>query len=157
MQKIDATAKAEKARALFLEGYNCAQSVYAAYAPEMGISERQALLAASGMGGGIGGLRLTCGAVTGMAMALGSVKGYDQPKDKEGKKALYARIQHLHQRFLDEYKTSNCAELLRANEIVASSVPSDRTPEYYRVRPCARYVEMCAELLAQELNGEEGR
>ena len=154
MAAIDTNAKVEKARALFLEGYNCAQAVYAAFAPDMGLSEKQALRAVSGMGGGMGGLRLTCGAVSSMAMVLSSLEGYDEAKDAEGKKRLYARIQDLHKQFMDTYGTSNCAELLKASGVAVQAMPADRTPEYYRKRPCVRYVEACAKLLAEGLNGK---
>lgn len=62
--------KAEQARELFLSGHNCAQSVYAAFAEDMGMSREKALLLSGGLGGGLGGLRFTCGAFTAMAMVL---------------------------------------------------------------------------------------
>lgn len=151
---VDPGQKAQQARELFLQGYNCSQSVFAAFAPEMGLPFKQALRIASGMGGGIGGLRFTCGAVTGMMMALGAIQGYDDPAAKEEKQELYARVQGLHARFTQIYETSVCRNLLESANIAASAIPADRTPEYYRVRPCLRYVEQCARLLADELNAK---
>ena len=149
---IDVAAKADLARSLYLSGYNCAQSVFAAFSQEMGIARETALRMASGMGGGIGGLRMTCGAVSAMAMVLGSLRGYSDAADYEGKKQLYADIQRLHEAFIARHETSNCRELLKASGIVAMAQPSQRTPEYYKKRPCARYIELCAQLLAEELN-----
>lgn len=151
---IDVQQKADKARDLFLAGYNCAQAVFAAFAEEMGLPEEKALSVASAMGGGIGGLRLTCGAVTGMALVLGALRGYDRPDDKETKQALYARTQRLHAAFVDSYQTSTCLDLLKLNGVAAKATPAERTPEYYKTRPCARYVEKCARLVAEELNRE---
>lgn len=151
---IDVAAKADLARSLYLSGYNCAQSVFAAFSEEMGLSQKSALRMASGMGGGIGGLRMTCGAVSAMAMVLGSLRGYSDAADFEGKKRLYADIQRLHEQFVAVHQTSNCRELLKMSGIVAMAQPSERTPEYYRKRPCARYIELCARLLAEELNSE---
>ena len=65
--------KAEQARELFLSGHNCAQSVYAAFAEDMGMSREKALLLSGGLGGGLGGLRFTCGAFTAMAMVLSAL------------------------------------------------------------------------------------
>ncbi len=144
-------AKAELARNMYLSGYNCAQSVFAAFCEEMGISQKTALRIASGMGGGIGGLRMTCGAVSAMVMVLGTLRGYDDAEDYEGKKQLYADIQRLHAAFVAEHETSECKTLLMKSGIVAKAQPSERTPEYYRKRPCARYIELCAALLAEEL------
>jgi C_GCAxxG_C_C family probable redox protein len=149
---IDVAAKVDLARSLYLSGYNCAQSVFAAFSEEMGISQETALRTASGMGGGIGGLRMTCGAVSAMAMVLGALRGYDDAADYEGKKQLYADIQRLHTDFTAVHETSHCRDLLQKSGIVAKAQPSERTPEYYRKRPCARYIELCAQLLAEELN-----
>lgn len=152
MRLIDAGAKATRARELFLEGCNCAQAVVAAYAEEMGMTVDRALRLASGMGGGMGGLRLTCGTVSAMAMVLGAVQGYHDPADITAKQLLYARIQAMHARFTDEYHTENCRELLKSAGIAAKAEPSERTPEYYKARPCVRYVELAARILAEELN-----
>ncbi len=149
---INVAAKVELARSLYLDGYNCAQSVFAAFSEEMGIPRDTALKMASGMGGGIGGLRMTCGAVSAMAMVLGSLRGYNSADDYECKKQLYADIQRLHAAFTAVHETSNCRELLQKSGIVAKAQPAERTPEYYKKRPCARYIELCAQLLAEELN-----
>ena len=55
-----------KAVALFKEGYNCSQSVVAAFADEYGFTREQALRMAASFGGGIGRMRETCGAACGM-------------------------------------------------------------------------------------------
>ena len=103
------------------------------------------------VGGGIGGLRFTCGAVTAMAMVLGALRGYADGADADGKKRLYAQVQQLHERFVEKYGTSVCRELLEKNGVSVSNVPSERTPEYYKKRHCAQYVAFCAELVAEEL------
>ena len=143
--------KAELARELFLSGSNCAQSVYAAFADEMGMSRETALRLSGGLGGGIGGLRLTCGAFLAMAMVLSALRGYTDGADMDGKKRLYAPVQQLHERLVEKYGTSVCRELLEKNGVSVSNVPSERTPEYYKKRHCAQYVAFCAELVAEEL------
>lgn len=143
--------KAELARELFLSGSNCAQSVYAAFADEMGMSRETALRLSGGLGGGIGGLRFTCGAFLAMAMVMSALRGYTDGADMDGKKRLYAQVQRLHERFVEKYGTSVCRELLEKNGVSASPVPSQRTPEYYKKRHCAQYVAFCAELVAEEL------
>ena len=60
-----------KAVTLFKSGYNCAQAVAGAYADLLGMDEDTALRAVEGFGGGIGRMRLTCGAVTGMTFLCG--------------------------------------------------------------------------------------
>ena len=58
---------AERAKNNFLNGYNCAQSVVLAFADEIDVPEKILLAAAMPLGGGLGRLRETCGAVSGGA------------------------------------------------------------------------------------------
>ena len=63
----------EKAVALFKEGYNCSQSVVAAFADMYGFTHEQALKMSASFGGGIGRMRQTCGAACGLFMLAGAV------------------------------------------------------------------------------------
>ena len=76
----------ELARQAFKEGYNCSQSMVAAFSDLMGMDKKTALRLASSFGGGMGRMREVCGAVTGMFMVVGILYGYDDAKDYEGKK-----------------------------------------------------------------------
>ena len=69
--------KADKAESLFRTGYNCSQSVYAAFAEELGITVEEAAKKASPFGAGFGKLREVCGAVTGRVMVIGDLYGYE--------------------------------------------------------------------------------
>ena len=64
----------QKAVSLFKEGYNCSQSVVAAYADLYGFTKEQALRMAASFGGGIGRMRETCGAACGMFLLAGLEK-----------------------------------------------------------------------------------
>ena len=74
-----------KAIALFKEGYNCSQSVVAAFADEYGFTREQALRMAASFGGGIGRMRETCGAACGMFLLAGLETGATEGSDREGK------------------------------------------------------------------------
>ena len=52
----------QKAVELFKSGYNCSQSVVAAFADMYGFTQEQALRMSASFGGGIGRMRETCGA-----------------------------------------------------------------------------------------------
>ena len=152
--RIDRQEKALRAEALFRDGYNCAQSVTVAYAPELGLGDEQAARMAGGLGGGVGGMREVCGAVSAMALVYGMLRGYGRPEDKEGKKAEYAAIQRMGKRFREAEGELACRPLLLRAGIEPDDTPSERTPEYYAKRPCPRLVSLCAAILADELNGE---
>jgi C_GCAxxG_C_C family probable redox protein len=143
--------KGKIAREYFEQGYNCAQAVFTAFKEETGLDEKTALRLSSAFGGGIAGMRETCGAVSGMLMAFGALKGYDAVIDADEKKAFYENARALAEEFKALHSTLNCAELLKSHEIVPTAEPSNRDEEYYRKRPCARYVEACANLLNAKL------
>ena len=65
--------KADSAEELFRMGYNCSQSVYAAFAEDLGMSVEEAAKRASPFGAGFGKLREVCGAVSGMVLVLGDL------------------------------------------------------------------------------------
>jgi len=136
---------AEKARDLFLSGCSCSQAVFGAFADELGIDQDTALRLASSFGGGMGGMRETCGAVSGMLMAAGMKWGYSDVGDLDVKTAHYARVRKLIEAFKAEHGTIVCRELLGALGELKKN-PSARTAEYYKVRPCVLFVETAARL-----------
>ena len=142
------TAHAEKARNYFLQGYNCSQAVFLAFADLTGIDEKTALLLSSSFGGGMGRMREVCGAVSGMFMAAGLLYGYTDPKAKDEKAEHYKRIQELAAAFKERNGSIICRDLLGGlTEENKTHIPDERTAEYYKKRPCARMVEDAAEIL----------
>ena len=139
-------AHTEKARNLFLSGCSCSQAVFAAFAGDFGMDQDTALRLASSFGGGMGGMRETCGAVSGMLMIAGMKWGYSEIGNLDIKTAHYARVRSLIEAFKAEHGTIVCRELL-AHLGELKKDPSARTAEYYKVRPCAAFVETAARLL----------
>lgn len=142
------STKGDIAKQYFLQGYNCSQAVLLAFAEDLGIDEKTAVMISSGFGGGIGRMREVCGAVSGMVMVTGLKYGYDNPKNFEAKKELYKKIQNL----ADEFKKDNgsiiCRELLGLSEKEKiTSTPEKRTAEYYKKRPCPELVKFAADLV----------
>ncbi len=140
--------KAERAKALFLEGYNCTQAVGGAFAEEIGMDFDTAVRLASGFGGGMGRLRQVCGTVSGMVFVASAKLGYTDPKAKVEKKELYQEIQRLAECFRKENGSIVCAELLAGvKDADNSPVPSERTAEYYKKRPCPELAACAARIL----------
>ena len=141
----------------FMQGYGCCQSVVAAFADLYGLDDTLAKKIAAGFGGGVGRLRMMCGAVSGIVMLVGLDCGQTEGSDREGKSACYKVVQDL----LDKSKSENgsiiCAEILglEGHEKAASSyVASARTAEYYKTRPCAAKVESAARIFANYLKAK---
>lgn len=137
----------ERAAKLFCEGHNCCQAVFVAFAEDCGITEQTASLLASSFGGGMGRLREVCGAVSGMFMVAGLLAGYTNDDPKEKKDAHYALIQQLAKEFKDEHSTIICRDLLGNLGKSTSPVSDPRTAEYYKVRPCVKFVITAADIL----------
>lgn len=143
--------KAEKAMALFREGYNCSQAVLGAFCEEEGLDFETAMKLSSSFGGGMGRLREVCGAVSAMFMVAGLKYGYTSTTDKEAKDAHYQRIQALAEAFKDRRRTIICRDLLGDLAKEATHVSEARTPEYYNTRPCVRIIGEAAEILENYL------
>lgn len=143
--------KARLARELFESGCNCAQSVLLAFEAECGLERETALRLASSFGGGFGRMRELCGALSGAGMVLGLLRGYTDLTGTEEKQAHYERIQRLCRRFQEEQGHLRCGELLEKLAGEPGPVPGERTPEYYKARPCGRIVACAARLAAEEL------
>lgn len=142
----------KKARELFQQGYNCAQSVFLAFEDLYQIDHKTALMLSSSFGGGMGRLREVCGAVSGMFMVAGVLYGYDSPKDYEAKKEHYERIQYLAHRFEEINGSIVCRTLLGLDHGKDSPAPEHRTNEYYKKRPCGRLVEIAAWIMHQYIS-----
>lgn len=152
----------DAAYAYFLKGYNCSQSVVAAFAPGLGLTEELALRLSSGFGAGIGRMREVCGAFCGVVTVLSLV--YADPADPQDKSRIYALVQEA----AELYRTRNgggsiiCRELLAKAGAAptAGAAAEDRTADYYKKRPCPELcrlgADLCAEFIASHPEGRHG-
>ena len=140
-------SKIENAVALFKEGYNCSQSVVAAYAEEYGLTREQALKISASFGGGIGRMRKTCGAACGLVMLAGLETGCTEGSNREGKEENYKTVQMLAREFERRNGSLTCAELLGlSKQAPTPPTPDERTAEYFKKRPCVKMVEEAARI-----------
>ncbi len=86
-------------------------------------------------GGGLSREREVCGAVSGMAMVIGTLSPVTNPTDRDSKSRCYA----LSKGCIEEFRAQNgaivCRELLKLNK-----------------RPCAELVECAVEIAANRIN-----
>ena len=97
--------RAARALDYFHQGYNCSQSVFAAFADVCGLTEETALKLSSPLGAGIGRMREVCGAFCGMSMLAGSLYGNSSPETGE-KEKIFSLVQSLAASFKQEFGTS---------------------------------------------------
>ena len=148
---IAGSVYAQKAMALFKEGYNCSQALCLAVADQYPIEESLILKLSSSFGGGMVRLREVCGAVTGMFMVAGLLYGYDDPKADAEKARHYARIQELAHAFDAQSGSIICRDLLGLTHKEDEPTPEKRTESYYHKRPCVEKVGLAAAILEQYL------
>ena len=141
-------SRAERAKELFTQGYACSQAVVLAFADVLNVDEAELSKLTLPFGGGFGRLRLTCGAVSGMAVVIGLLcaKAENTP---ENKKNTYAITQELCSKFQAENGSLICADLLSgANlQVTVGGNAEERTESYYKKRPCAEIVYSAAKIL----------
>lgn len=145
-------SRSERAKEKFLQGYACSQAVALAFCDVMGMDEATVCKIMLPFGGGLGRLRLTCGAVSGMAAVIGTVFA-EAVNTPENKKQTYAIVQQLCGKFQAETGSLICAELLSGMKVPVEvgGVAEARTAEYYKKRSCADMVALAAQLVEEYL------
>lgn len=152
--KVCVEERVERARGYFLEGYNCAQAVVMAFDDVMGMDVSELTRLAAPFGGGMGRMREVCGTVSGMAMVAGAIEPSTDPKNMSQRQANYALVQSFANSFRQENGDIVCRRLLGLEPMVERAetpMPSERTSEYYKKRPCVEYVGCAARIIAETL------
>lgn len=105
----------EQAAKYFAEGkYNCCQAVICAYCDEYGIDDQEIFKLTEGFGLGMGGLKDTCGAVTGMFMAIGMHHSAGDKQDpRKTKMETYEAIRTAAAEFERAKSSIYCEDLKR--------------------------------------------
>lgn len=136
---------ADRAIALFREGYNCSQAVFAAFYDQVGLTQEDALRISLGLGAGVGRMRETCGAICGAAMVAGMVCGVGDTRDRMVKAQAYQKVQQIAEEFQKTGRSIVCHELLGLSPTAPKSfVPQPRTEDFYQKRPCLQIVKEAA-------------
>ena len=144
----------ERALDFFHQGYNCAQSVLAAFADDLGLTVPAALKLSSGFGAGIGRMRSICGAFSALTMVAGFARGNTTPS-LDDKEAIFSLIRTLAGEFEQAHGSLVCKDLLHLDDHAQESArPQERTAAYYASRPCETCIAFCAargeQILRQE-------
>jgi C_GCAxxG_C_C family probable redox protein len=139
--------KFEQAMHLHNSGFNCCQSVFAAFSDEINLDQKTALRIATSFGGGIR-VGSVCGAVTGALMVLGMQKGHDSFNDLEEKQ----RANEITIDFIERYRRSvghiECKEILGFNPSIPCENQEKERDEIKAVR-CPVAIETAVKLLIE--------
>ncbi len=140
----------EEARYRMLDqGFDCAQTVFSAFAEDLDLDEETALRIAAGFGGGMHKGDM-CGCVTGGLMALGLKYGWSEEGDKVGKDLMNGKAQEYERRFREACGGIRCRELLEADVSTPEGkmLAGERVPQRcpgFAVAACEILEEMLSE------------
>ena len=144
---------ADAAAGLFDSGYNCAESLLLALAPDDAPKGIQR--AATALGGGIARAGLACGCLTGAAIAVGMRVGRTSPEDKESKERAYAIMAKIVRRVEEAFGTTECRKLTGLD--FNAENPKEELDRVHS-EVCAKLVRFVAEAAADEIAAvESGR
>jgi C_GCAxxG_C_C family probable redox protein len=133
---------ADTAAARLDQGFNCAQSVLAAFAGQLGLDESRALKLASPFGGGVSRRGEVCGAVSGALMVLGLAQGADIPA---GKESAYLLGQDFLQRFEARHGTILCRKLIDCDISTPEGLQQASSRGVFKAL-CPRFVRNATEI-----------
>lgn len=109
--------KTEQAALKFLEGFNCAQSVFYSFCDDLGFEKRNALKIACGFGAGMGRKEEVCGALTGGIIVISARYGRVDKDDRPAQEITYKKTQELMDKFAEKHGSYICRELLNGCEL----------------------------------------
>ena len=138
---------ATKAKELFEQGYACSQAVVLAFKDLFNVDEETLSKLSLPFGGGLGRLRLVCGAASGVAFVIGQIYGdLEKPKVYDITRTIMEEVEKVNGSLI-------CKDLLESgNQIVEiGGNPEARTKEYYDGRPCGAIIYNTVTILVDYL------
>lgn len=129
----------EKALQYFSDKFHCSQSVLAAFAPELGLTEEQALKLGACFGAGMRKGEV-CGACTGALMVLGLMYGQSDKDDLESR----MRANKVNDEMMNGFAETNGSYI--CNELLGCDI---RTEEGVKeAREKGLFTEFCPKMVA---------
>lgn len=129
----------KKAKELYEQGFYCSQAVLAAFADELGLTEKQALQIGSCFGGGMCKGEV-CGACTGALMVLGMKYGRYLSDDWDGQ----VKANENATMFLEQFSKENGSYL--CNKLLGCDIATPEGKVYAREHRL--FADLCPEMVA---------
>ena len=104
----------QKAMDLHSKGFNCCQSVLAAFSDRTGLDDQTAFNLAGGFGAGAGTGEL-CGALSGAVMTLGLTHPVDPADPVGGKRRTMGLGKQVQQGVKERFGSLRCTDLLKTD------------------------------------------
>lgn len=142
-----------KAVELFERGFKCSQAVFAAFAEQFGITEKQALQIGACFGGGMNKGEV-CGACTGALMVLGLKYGQFDENDLDSR----AKGNEKAVQFLEEFKKRKGSYICR--DLLGCDLGNEEGQKFARAnglfgKICPDMVRTAAEIVSEILANDD--
>jgi C_GCAxxG_C_C family probable redox protein len=141
--------KTEETVKLFKNGLNCSQALLAVFGESFGVSLESAKTMGRHLGGGIGRLGLTCGAVTGAIMVLAHAQDETLPEG-EARERIAVSTREFIRDFEERHGTTLCRELLGEDFSTEAGLKKIKE-EKLVAKLCPVFVKDAAEILSNVL------
>lgn len=128
------------AHELHKEGYNCSQCVVMAFDDMHNMPVDLSARIAAGLGGGVGGQRQICGAVSGMAI----LEGFMFAPGAATKPLVYKMVKENSEEFRQMNGSVVCGELLQYGKAGGET-------GNFRRKPCMEYIEDAIAIIHNKL------
>lgn len=144
----------EKALQYFSDKFHCSQSVLAAFAPELGLTEEQALKLGACFGAGMRKGEV-CGACTGALMVLGLMYGQSDKDDLESRMRANKVNDEMMNGFAEKNGSYICNELLGCDIRTEEGVKEAREKGLF-TKFCPKMVAAAVDVLEEiiQKNGD---
>ena len=147
--------KREETRALFQQGANCAQSVLCTFSDDLGLDRHVAMRICTGLGGGMGALGSTCGAVSAAFMALGLRYGLSTPEQmKLSKYAEYRPAREFAKRFVERNGSLLCKELLGCDISTPEGMKEIQAKNLFAIR-CTKLISDATQIVEEMIEKDQ--
>ncbi len=137
----------EQATAKFLEGYNCAQSVFYAFCDDLNFEKNTALKMTCGFGGGMGRKGEVCGAVTGGIMVIGAKYGRGDADDIKFTELTFKKTRELMDQFAAKHGAYICRDLINGCDLTTEEGMKQFMENDLINKICKPFVQSVVEIL----------
>lgn len=148
--------RSEDALTLFGGGYNCAQAVLTAFAPDFDLDQSISLRISGAFGGGLARRGETCGAVTGALMVLGLKYGKVRADDNAARERCFSAASDLMARFEAAHGSTACRELIGFDQSTPEGLQAAREAAVF-VNLCPAFVRSAVEIASTLIDDGESQ
>ena len=136
----------DTAVAAFTEGFSCSQAVFSTFAEELGLDRTAALKVSTAFGGGMAGMGMACGAVTGALMVIGAKHGRVEASDDAAKQKTYEISREFIRVFTERHGSIACRDLLGVDISTPQGREQAKANDLFKTL-CPRLVADAVEIL----------